>query len=78
MNYNATVHQDKCFISVPEVDFNGHRLTAAGIRPLTSNVEAIEALPVPSNAKQLLQFVYTASYYLKFVPDLAAICEPFR
>ena len=39
--YNATVRQDKCLIGMPEVDFNGHRLSAAGIRPLTSYVKAI-------------------------------------
>jgi hypothetical protein len=75
---NATVRHDKCVIGVPEVDFNGHRLSAAGIRPLTSNVEAIQVIPVPINAKQLLRFVCTASYYPKFVPDFAMICEPLR
>ena len=66
--YDATVRQDKCLIGVPEVDFNGHRLSAAGSRPLTSNVEAI----------QLLRFVCTASYYLKFVPEFAEVFEPLR
>ena len=61
---DATVRQDKCLIGKAEVDFNGHRLSAAGSRPLTSNVEAI----------QLLRFVCTASYYLKFVPEFAEIC----
>jgi hypothetical protein len=39
--YGAKVRVDKCAIGVPEVEFNGHLLSAAGIRPLTSNVEAI-------------------------------------
>jgi len=60
------------------VDFKGHRVSAAGIRPLTSNVEAIQVIPVPINTKQLLRFVCTATYYLKFVPDVAEICEPLR
>ena len=76
--YNTTVRQNKCLIGVPEVNFNGHRLSEAGIRPLTSNVEAIQAIPVPTNAKQLLRFVCTASYYLKFVSEFAEICEPLR
>jgi len=63
-----------------EVDFNGHRVSAAGICPLTSNVKAIQAIPVPIKTKQLLRVVCTASYsyYLKFVPDFAEICEPQR
>jgi len=75
---NATVRQDKCIIGVPEVNFNGHRVLAAAVRPLTSNVEAIQAIPVPINMKQLLRFVFTASYYLKFVPDFAEIWELLR
>jgi len=38
----------------------------------------IQAIPVPINTKQLLRFVCTASYYLKFVPDFAEICKPLR
>ena len=29
--YGATVRVDKCAIGVPEVEFNGHLLSAAGI-----------------------------------------------
>jgi len=41
VKYNATVRRDTCVIGVLEVDYNGHRLSAAGIHPLTLNVEAI-------------------------------------
>ena len=71
------MRQDKCVIGVPEVNCNSHRLSAAGIRPLTSNVEAIQAISVPVNVKQLLRFVCMASYYLKFFfQNFAEICEP--
>jgi transposase InsO family protein len=76
--YGATVRVDKCAIGVPEVEFNGHLLSAAGIRPLTSNVEAILRLPVPENQRQLLRFLCTATYYMKFCPGFAALCEPLR
>jgi len=68
----------KCLIGVPEVDCNGHRVSAAGIRPLTSNVKAIQAILVPINTKQLLRFVCTASNYLNIVPDFTEISEPLR
>ena len=47
VKYNATVRRDKCVIGVTEVDFNGHHISASGIQPLQSNVEAIQKIYVP-------------------------------
>ncbi len=67
-----------CEIGKAEVDFNGHRISAAGIRPLLSDVNALLSIPIPSNQRQLTRFICTASYYLKFVPGFAALTEPLR
>jgi len=76
--YNATVRADKCVIGMPEVEFNGHRVSASGILPLTSNVKALMEIPVPKNQKQLLRFMCTATYYLKFVSGFASMADPLR
>jgi hypothetical protein len=76
--YGATVRVDKCVLGAKEVEFNGHHLSAAGIRPLTSNVEAIQRIPVPTNQRQFLWFLATASYYLKFVQGFARLSESLR
>jgi len=76
--YNTTLRADKCIIGAPEVEFNGHRISAEGIRPLQSNVQGIMDIPVPNNAKQLTRFICTAAYYMKFVPSFAAIVTPLR
>jgi hypothetical protein len=73
LEYNATVRRDKCVIGQPEVEFNGHIISAAGIRPLKSNVEAILRIPTPKDQRELLRFVCSASYYLRFVKDYAAL-----
>ena len=78
VKYNATVRRDKCVIGAAEVDFNGHHISASGTQPLQSNVEAIQKIPVPVDQKQLLRFVCTASYYLKFLSGFAELCEPLR
>ena len=78
VKYNATIRRDKCVIGVAEVDFNGHHLSASGVQPLLSNVEAIQKMPAPVDQKQLLRFVCTASYYLKFLSGFAELCEPLR
>jgi len=76
--YNATVRGDKCVIGVSEVEFNGHRVSASGILPLSSNIKALVEIPVPTNQKQLLRFMCTATYYLKFVSEFASMAEPLR
>ena len=76
--HNATVRRDKCIIGAAEVEFNGHHVSGTGVKPLLSNVAAILNIPVPVDARQLLRFVCTASYYMKFIPGFAALCEPLR
>ena len=76
--YNATVRTEKCVIGASEVEFNGHHISASGILPLTSNVNALMEIPVPDNQKQLLRFMCTATYYLKFVSGFASMAEPLR
>jgi len=58
--YNATVQADKCVIGASEVEFNGHRISAAGTLLLQSNVQGIMDMPTPVNAKQLLHWICTA------------------
>jgi hypothetical protein len=78
VKYNATVRVDKCVVGKSEVDFNGHRVSAEGVRPLQSNVDAILKMPVPTDQKHLTRFLCTAGYYLKFLPGYADLCEPLR
>jgi hypothetical protein len=78
VKYNATIRRDKCVIGAAEVDFNGHRVSGSGIKPLVSNVAAILNIPVPVDAKQLMRFICTASYYMKFIPGFEDLCEPLR
>jgi hypothetical protein len=76
--YGATLRVDKCVLGQPEVDFNGHRVSANGVRPLQSNVEALERIPTPTNRRQLSSFVGAATYYSRFVPRFADLIQSFR
>ena len=78
VQYNATINRGKCFIGVPEVEFNGNHVSGTGVKPLLSNVSAILNILVPIDARQLLCFVCTASHYMKFIPGFADLCEPLR
>jgi len=50
--HNATVRRDKCIFGVSVVEFNGHRISASGLQPLISNVDAILQITVPVEPKQ--------------------------
>jgi hypothetical protein len=78
VKFNATIRRDKCQVGQSVVEFNGHRVSAAGIMPLQSNVAAIIDMPSPLNQRQLLRFLCTATYYMKFVPKFAETMEPLR
>jgi len=58
--YGATLRADKCVLGQPEVEFNGHQVSAHGVRPLQSNMAALERIPAPLNQRQLSRFVGAA------------------
>ncbi len=48
---------EKCVFAVPELDFLGHRITAAGVAPLRDNVQVILDFPRPTDCKALQRFL---------------------
>ena len=44
-DHGILIHPQKCAFAVSSLDFLGHRVSAAGITPLQSKVEAIPGLP---------------------------------
>lgn len=53
---NLTLNMGKYFFAVPQVDFVGFHVSAVGLSPLHSNIEAIHLEPVPSSAVMLHRF----------------------
>ncbi len=68
LNLNA----EKCVFSAPTIEYVGFRLSADGVTPLQSNVDARLAIPEPSSAVQV------ASFYMKFLPHYSATTAPLR
>ena len=54
---------DKCEFGKPELDFLGHRMSAAGIELLPERVQAIVELPAPTTAKELKNFLGVMNFY---------------
>lgn len=55
-DYGVLINVSKCVFGQPEVTFLGCTVSADGIRPLDTKVQAIQDFPVPKTAKELRRF----------------------
>jgi hypothetical protein len=70
------VNPEKCLLACSTVDFLGHRLSASGIGPLPSRVQAIAEFPWPATVKQLQAFLGLFNFYRRFIPAAARVVLP--
>ncbi len=70
------VNPEKCLLPCSTVDFLGHRLSASGIGPLPSRVQAIAEFPRPATVKQLQAFLGLFNFYRRFIPAAAKVILP--
>ena len=68
----------KCFFAQKEVHYLGHVISAAGVSPDPAKTEVVSLYPIPTDLKQLRQFLGLANYYRRFVPDFSKIAEPLH
>lgn len=74
--HGLKVQLSKCAFMQKEITFLGHRVTADGIRPLDSKVDAIREWPVPRNAQALRRFLGTIGFYRRFIPQFSHTAAP--
>jgi len=67
---------DKSEFLRKEVNYLGHRITDAGVRPDPQKVATIEQFPTPTNAKQLKIFGGMISYCRQFIPNCSRNSSP--
>jgi hypothetical protein len=46
---SLAINLEKCVFAVPELDFLGNRISAAGVTPLQKNVQVILDFPKPTD-----------------------------
>ncbi|XP_078277084.1 uncharacterized protein LOC144605548 [Rhinoraja longicauda] len=69
---------EKCQIRKSEVRYVGHLVTAAGLRPDPAKVEAVKRMPVPTNKKEVQQFLGFVQYLSEYIPHPSKVDEPLR
>lgn len=69
---------DKCEFMQPCIEYLGHIISAEGIKPVPSKLEAIANAPTPDNVQQLRSFLGLINYYGKFIPNLATLLHPLN
>jgi len=74
--FKLKLQRDKCEFLRKEVNYLGHQITEAGVRPDPQKVAAIEQFPTPTTAKQLKTFCGMVSYYRRFIPNCSRIASP--
>ena len=63
----------KCKFVCDEVDYLGHLVTPAGLKPNNQNLDAVKHFPVPTNLRQLRQFLGLTSHYRRFIMNYSRI-----
>jgi hypothetical protein len=67
---------DKCTFAVREVAYLGHLVSANGVSPDVSKVQAIKSFPLLRTVRDVRAFLGLAGYYCSFIPDFAALSKP--
>jgi len=74
--HGLVLNSEKCVLGAKEVEYLGHVVSAAGVRPLLEKVAAIRNFPQPTNTKSLQRFLRMINFYRRFVHGAAGRLKP--
>jgi hypothetical protein len=66
----------KCEFAKSELEFVGFTVSADGLKPTPSKVQAVQDWPEPRSVKELRGFLGFCNFYRRFIGDYAAIAAP--
>lgn len=73
-----TLNGQKCLFRKAEIEFLGHKLTAKGVDPARSKVEAILNAREPETATEVRSFLGLVNFCSRFIPNHATLSDPLR
>ena len=68
----------KCNLFATEIDFLGHNISKAGVRPMQKHKTAIGMFPRPHDRQSLKRFCGMANYNSRYVPGSSIIMSPLH
>lgn len=66
-----TINLKKCKFFESEIEYLGRIISEKGVRPSEKKVSALVDSPIPTNIKQVRQFMGLASYFRRFIPEFS-------
>ena len=74
--YNLVLNSQKRHMKAPAINFFSCLYDANGVHPNPGKVDAIHALPVPTNITKLQEFLGLFTYLSPFIPGLSTLTAP--
>ena len=75
---NLTLNIRKCMFRETGIVYLGHKLSAKGITPERSKIDAMLRMPVPENKQAVQRLLGMANYVAKFYPHIASVTAKLR
>lgn len=75
---NIKLNKNKLEFKRNQMSYIGHLLTAEGVKPDPSKVEAIEKMTRPNDVAGVQRLLGLVNYLAKFIDNLSDRCEPLR
>ena len=72
------LNRSKCIFASKSLTFLGHIISADGVKPDPTKVNAIKDMPIPKSKIDLQRFLGMVNYVAKFVPNLSQMTAPLR
>jgi hypothetical protein len=70
------IHAEKCVWGVHELEYLGHKVSAAGVLLLPSHMAAIQDFPRPTIIQELQAFLGMVNFYRRFLPSIGRTLRP--
>ena len=74
--YDLVFNLQKMHVKAQAVNFFGCLYDANGVHPDLGKVNAVHALPAPTNTTELQEFLGLVTYLSPFIPGLSSLTTP--